>query len=1155
MPGGTEKGHRSDMIGCRKPMSALARQPEMSDHIPVRPRMKSRTVTIGLAFLGLIAMLLVGLPALFRIDALSAAVLHHVEQRLGHAIEVATMRVTLVPRIGVELIDVRVLDASTTARLFSAGRMHLVVQALPLLRGELIGERLLIEQPHVELHRDEAGRWALAHAAAGPTSEPAQIDNPLAFVARVRNVLLTDGRLTLTDYSGGVARHVQLLTGLQAIVAEGVPGRTATVHLQGEIAGDSATATVGLDGMLIQTRVETSETLSAASPYPVQFDGTVRIASLDLRQVGEWVGGGAVMEGWHGSVGFSGRFSLIPRAVGYDLIVPEWTADLRGVLLQGNARVIGLSTGTPVFSAILASSPLPLRQWLDRIPQHWLPAGILSVVNEHDVEGLLTLRTAAFSGSFNAASPVDVTAELQISEGRFRTATQHPRVQGLSATMFYDRQELRVVDVQGEYGPIHLSGGTMVVTNIGVDPSVDAHVTGVVQADGLIALGRMLNVPYFESFFTGFEQAQGEIAIAAHMTGRPMSAESLNLVDADISLYDVGLRIPTVPVPIHKLNGRLVFSSGTFRLDALTGHVGPAQLEAQGSLTIAAGVAYHALHVQLTAEGADLALLLPAAAGASRPKLAGPLRLNATVSGPMQKPRITGRLELEETALGIPDIVTKPEGAPASIEFEGVISSDRVLLVRRLDLLMSPIRLTGEGHLDLTDDWDFEARVATKPVSLAKLPRGVSVGAVRSGLLDATLVIRGHADDRSSWESSGRVRLKKGLIEPEGSPAMRDVALTAVLDHRDIDIQELALTTGGSDLRARGSVANWLESPEATFVIESSELNLGLLQRAGRVEQSPRAALGSDVLKSWSRDGRLTATVFAKAAFYDRVLFTNVSCRLRVQHGVLTIDQLSADTDDGHLDGRVLVQPPDRRVGHVKSAFRLTGLPVDRVLSFVATKDVLTGWMSIDGKIEAELEPRGLVLGSLTNTRPIRLILEDGRILKVPVISKLLSVMNLPAMLQGKVDLARDGLPFDQLRAVFSVANGIVAFQEIALASPILKISGAGHYDFVADHMDMVLATSPLGSYSDLLKRVPLFGRIFAGEREGLDTAVFEVKGPSVDPSILYLPAESFSRGVKGTAQFALDVLRNTLMSPKAFVDEFLTEKNLHEPAIQETGN
>ena len=38
----------------------------------------------------------------------------------------------------------------------------------------------------------------------------------------------------------------------------------------------------------------------------------------------------------------------------------------------------------------------------------------------------------------------------------------------------------------------------------------------------------------------------------------------------------------------------------------------------------------------------------------------------------------------------------------------------------------------------------------------------------------------------------------------------------------------------------------------------------------------------------------------------------------------------------------------------------------------------------------------------------------------------------------------------------------------------------------------VVLAISPLGSYSAILKRIPLFGQLLSGDRQGFDTAVFE---------------------------------------------------------------
>ena len=75
--------------------------------------------------------------------------------------------------------------------------------------------------------------------------------------------------------------------------------------------------------------------------------------------------------------------------------------------------------------------------------------------------------------------------------------------------------------------------------------------------------------------------------------------------------------------------------------------------------------------------------------------------------------------------------------------------------------------------------------------------------------------------------------------------------------------------------------------------------------------------------------------------------------------------------------------------------------------------------------------------------------------------------MNLPALLQGQVDFEKDGLPLNRLKVVFSIKNGMISTKEFLLDSPILKVSATGRYDIQADEFDMVLATSPLGSYAD----------------------------------------------------------------------------------------
>jgi uncharacterized protein YhdP len=159
-------------------------------------------------------------------------------------------------------------------------------------------------------------------------------------------------------------------------------------------------------------------------------------------------------------------------------------------------------------------------------------------------------------------------------------------------------------------------------------------------------------------------------------------------------------------------------------------------------------------------------------------------------------------------------------------------------------------------------------------------------------------------------------------------------------------------------------------------------------------------------------------------------------------------------------------------------------------------------------------------------------LIEDGRILKFSVISKILTILNLPTLLQGKVDLSRDGMPFDRISGAFHVDGGVVTIDKLLVDSPVMKISGAGRYDMVTDRVDAVMVTSPFGSYSQLLKSIPLFGKLLKGDRPAVDTALFDVKGPLKDPQVNYMPMKSFAKGLSGLAQLAFDVLINTVTLP-----------------------
>jgi hypothetical protein len=130
------------------------------------------------------------------------------------------------------------------------------------------------------------------------------------------------------------------------------------------------------------------------------------------------------------------------------------------------------------------------------------------------------------------------------------------------------------------------------------------------------------------------------------------------------------------------------------------------------------------------------------------------------------------------------------------------------------------------------------------------------------------------------------------------------------------------------------------------------------------------------------------------------------------------------------------------------------------------------------------------------------------------------------------VDLEKEGLPYNKITATVFARNGLLETENMILDSPIVKITAAGHYDLPTDQIDMVWAVSPFGSYSQFLKTIPLFGRLFAGDRKGIATALFSVKGSIQDPEVTYLPMKSFATGMTGLAQLAFDILKNTVMLP-----------------------
>jgi hypothetical protein len=1094
------------------------------DHSIATPSLKRRGHTVVVIFL-LLAILLVvfllALPWAVNRPALVAALLQQVEERTAQRVSIEGSHVRIFPSPGLTLLQVRLYDPSSSTPLLVADRVEIALQWLPLWEGRVVADDLVIERPRLTVRRSPEGNWSLG--GGNPPSSPPDSSRPFTLLQVVRNVLVAQGTMTVVDESGSAPASMQISV-TQGTLSSEMAGRHARLQISGEIPQEGERAAFMWDGSLTQNQERGG----------LQAEGDLRLHRVDVRHLlSFWSSQGRLSDGFPGSAQLNAHLRWSPKAAGYDLLADEVRAEFPDFSLQGSGAVLDLGTEQARYSSTVSASPVTVVRLLSELPSAWISSQLRAQFADHGVDGVIRVRSMSVSGEMASGSRPHISGLVEIRNGRFTLAPQYPSIEALSVNIAYDAAQMRLTDVRAQCGPIRLTGQDLLITQWASDPHVDVKIRGVASVTGLVETVRRLDeFPLLRDLVTELEQPTGDVEMIAHVMGRPLGGQPLALVDADLRLQRGGVRSSLWPVPVRQVEAHVTVTPTLVAIDHLDGRLGPATFQVLGALTLLEGKAYSDVTLRMNADASDVrSWLVEQAEGEFNPEMEGTIRLHAALTGLVGSPRIKGQIDLQQAGLSIPNRLTKPLQAPAAVEFEGRLSRGNRLVIQHLDVRFPPIKIAGDGAIDLAGDMAFSANVSSGRVAVGRLPKGVALGPIRAGTLDATLHMDGHVKDRSSWRTSGQIRLDEGMIRVEGlDEAIRDAFVTLRFDQDRIHIPRMAFHVGATDLRISGSIAQWAAQPKARLVVESSQIDVDAFHFS-RPRPSPSSRNRSSG-QAWS-DATVDAFLFADHVYYKKFLLTDLSTRIAWDHGLLTVERISGDTNEGHLAGQVKVRTDGRRIEQARSVFRASGIPIDRILALLQEKPLLSGWLTTSGKVQAEFERGGLTPAALASRQPVQILVEDGRMYQVPVLSTLLSVLNLPAVLQGQVNLDKEGLPFDRLKLVGSISNGVVQAKEFLLDSPVLKISGTGRYDILADEFDMVLATSPLGSYSTMLKRIPLFGQLLAGDRQGFDTAVFELKGSATKPDLRYLPTESLMTGVKGTAQLAFDILVNAITLPQ----------------------
>ncbi|WP_447976865.1 YhdP family protein [Candidatus Nitrospira bockiana] len=1088
----------------------------------VRPR----TLIVVVLVVLLLTLGILAFPLLYDPAGVKQFLLGQVEQQLGRKIEVGRTRLEVFPRIRLELTDVVIRDLDPSQVFFTADRLDLVLRAYSLLRQQVVGKRLLLERPRLKLRRDAEGRW---NFSGSPEQAGESLGDPLGLLLRIRDSTITDGQVVLIDEFRPDGPRSMNIDGLHAKLEVGPRGTQADLELRGMIATGAQPSTFMLAGRIAERAPTVRISSEEGGHLPaLTFDGAAEANQLDIRQLADFFGPRPVPARVHGVLNVHGQISIAPGIIGYDMVLSKMKAEVERLSITGQASVSGLMAAQPTFSLTFSSSQISLDELLTRFPIQWLPATIQTALIERELAGSVEVVTATVTGSTTPQPRFSLTGEFQVRDGRMVVGQDRTLIQQLSGTVFVEPDRVRVAELSGSYGPMRITAGKALVSPLEVDPWLELEVRGELGAADLVAtLAKGIKVPPIARGFAELSDVKGQSQIALSIGGSLKDPDQLRINRAEVLAQDVWLRTPRLKERIVDLNGRFLYSKTGVEFDKLGGRLGRTMFEIGGGISFGQPSLYQDFTVRARGEIAQILqmfeLELPAALAWQ-----GMASGSGILTGPVDSPRLKSVVDLRETDFSVPDWVHKPAGTSASIEFEGALGPDAGAAVDRLELVLPPFRLAAKGKVRWANGFAVDAALVSGPVSLAGLPQGMTVGPFKDGIIEVSLDVKGKGADWRAWQTNGWVALTDGLVAPKGvEHTLTDLYLRLKIMRSVADIKRLAFKIKESDVRLAGIVRNWTRSPLFNLEIESAQLDLDLLIPKGR--RSPIR----DFLELLAESSRVMAAVSIDRGVYKTLTFTGLTCRLNIKNGALDVDRISADTEDGHLAGRLVVALPRDKTAEVDVSYRVSGLPVEKLIEITGTESrMIVGSLSASGTFRGnDGDPLGFV-HSLDGKSEF--LLENGHIRKGTIVPKIITILNLPTLLQGKVDLNKDGFPFDRIIGSFSLSNGILTEDNLVIDSPVMKMSAAGNYDIADDHVNAVVVVSPFGSYSQLLKSIPLFGKLFKGEREG--TALFEVKGSLRDPDVTYMPLRSFAKGMTGLAQLAFDVLRNTLMLPKEIV-------------------
>ena len=404
-------------------------------------------------------------PQLTGDDYLKDFFLQQLEQSVGRKIDVHRIKLVLFPRIRLELTQVAIHDRNSGDVLLSAKKLDLVLRLLPLLRKQVVGKRLLIEEPILTLRRDRSGHWNLFDQVVQGGSADERAVQTFGRIFRIREATVVNGKLIIIDDARPDGTRSMTLESVEASLVIKVERGKADLLVSAGHAGAKGLSAISLAGTISPTQHETlSIDDSSVSRLRLQFDGNIEVANLNLREAADFFGPRPVPEQLQGVVNVRSLVRAVPGVAGYDVVLSDLSANLDQLRLAGQASLSGLLTSQPTFAVTFAASPVQVSYLFSQVPAEWVHPRLPALMRDLKIDGTVEIVSATLTGSSVAGAQPSLTGEVRIKQGQALIGDSRVPTKDLAGVVLVEAGRLRVSNLSGLYGTIHMHDSKALVS-------------------------------------------------------------------------------------------------------------------------------------------------------------------------------------------------------------------------------------------------------------------------------------------------------------------------------------------------------------------------------------------------------------------------------------------------------------------------------------------------------------------------------------------------------------------------------------------------------------------------------------------------------------------------------------------------------------------